>query len=64
MHAKVPGGTLLYFSLATLTTLSFGDITPVHPVARTFAALESATGILYIAMTVARLVSGYQRAEK
>jgi voltage-gated potassium channel len=64
VHAKVPGGSLLYFSLATLTTLSFGDIVPVHPVARTFAALESATGILYIALTVARLVSGYQRAAK
>jgi voltage-gated potassium channel len=64
VHARVPGGSLLYFSLATLTTLSFGDIVPVHPVARTFAALESATGILYIAITVARLVSGYQRAAK
>lgn len=64
IHAKVPGGTFLYFSLATLTTLSFGDIVPVHPVARIFAALESATGILYIAITVARLVSGYQRAAK
>jgi Ion channel len=62
--SKVPRGTFLYFSLATLTTLGFGDIVPVHPVARTFAALESATGILYIAITVARLVSGYQRANK
>jgi Ion channel len=64
IHAKVLGGSLLYFSLATLTTLSFGDIVPVHPVARTFAALEAAAGILYIAITVARLVSGYQRSAK
>jgi len=64
MPSKVLHGTLLYFSLATLTTLGFGDIVPVHPVARTFAALESATGILYIAITVARLVSGYQRADQ
>ncbi len=62
VHAKVPGGTLLYFSLETLTTLGYGDIVPVHPVARIFAGLESATGLLYIAITVARLVSGYQRA--
>jgi hypothetical protein len=64
IHGKVPGGTLLYFSLETLTTLGYGDIVPVHPVARIFAGLESATGLLYIAITVARLVSGYQRAAK
>ncbi len=45
-----------------------GAITPGHLygsvslVARIFAGLESATGLLYIAITVARLVSGYQRA--
>jgi Ion channel len=64
VEGKPAGGTFLYFSLETLTTLSFGNIVPVHPVARTFAALEAAAGILYIAITVARLVSGYQRAAK
>jgi voltage-gated potassium channel Kch len=64
VQAKVPAGTFLYFSLATLTTVGYGDIVPVHPVARLFAGLESSTGVLYIAITVARLVSGYQRAAK
>jgi hypothetical protein len=49
--------TLLYFSLATLTTVGYGDIVPVTPVARMFSTLEAASGVLYIAITVARLVN-------
>ena len=48
---------LLYFSYVTLTTLGYGDITPVHPVARSLATLEALTGQLYIAVLVARLVA-------
>jgi hypothetical protein len=61
--APVPRPTFLYFSLITLTTVGYGDILPISPAARMFAALEGATGVLYIAITVARLVAGYQRAE-
>jgi voltage-gated potassium channel len=61
--AIVPRPAFLYFSLITLTTVGYGDILPISPVARMFAALEGATGVLYIAITVARLVAGYQRAE-
>jgi hypothetical protein len=52
---------LLYFSMATLTTLGYGDVVPVYPPARMIAVLEAATGVLYIAITVARLVAAYQR---
>ena len=52
--------SLIYFSLVTLTTLGYGDIVPVTPPARMFAALESVTGVLYIAITVARLVASYE----
>lgn len=52
--------TLLYFSVATLTTLGFGDVIPVSAPARMFAALEAVSGVLYIAITVARLVAAYQ----
>lgn len=48
---------LLYFSYVTLTTLGYGDITPVHPAARSVAAIEALTGQLYIAVLVARLVA-------
>jgi hypothetical protein len=55
---------MLYFSLTSLTTLGFGDIVPIRPPARMFASLEAASGVLYIAITVARLVASYQTAEK
>jgi hypothetical protein len=48
-----------YFSVATLTTLGYGDITPVHPFARTLAMVEAFVGQLYPAILLARLVSLY-----
>ena len=41
----------------TLTTVGYGDILPVHPVARSLAMLEAVTGPLYLAILIARLVS-------
>jgi Ion channel len=61
---RVPRSAFLYFSLITLTTVGYGDILPISPTARVFAALEGAAGVLYIAITVARLVAAYQTAEK
>ena len=46
-----------YFSFVTLTTTGYGDVLPVHPVARSLANLEAVTGTLYIAILLARLVS-------
>ena len=48
---------LAYFSFITLTTLGYGDITPVLPAARTLAMFEALVGQLYPAITLARLVS-------
>ncbi len=48
--------TMLYFSLATLTT-GYGDIVPLNPFARSLANLESVIGPFYLAITVARLVT-------
>ncbi|MGA8307580.1 MAG: potassium channel family protein [Candidatus Acidiferrales bacterium] len=62
--ARIPRAALLYFSLITLTTVGYGDIVPVTPAARVFAALEGAAGVLYIAITVARLVAAYQSAAR
>ena len=50
-------GTMLYFSLTTLTTTGYGDIVAVDPFARSLANLEAVLGQFYLAMTVARLVT-------
>jgi Ion channel len=52
---------LLYFSLITLSTIGYGDIVPLSGEARILAALEGVTGVLYIAITVAILVSRFRR---
>jgi len=46
-----------YYSFVTLTTMGYGDIMPVHPLARALAVLEALTGQLYLAILLARLVS-------
>lgn len=55
--------SLLYLSLATLTTLGYGDVVAVSRPARMIVVLEAATGVFYVAITVARLVSAYQKAD-
>jgi Ion channel len=47
----------LYFSFVTLTTVGYGDVLPVHPIARSLAVLEAVIGPLYLAILLARLVS-------
>jgi hypothetical protein len=48
---------LNYFSFITLTTLGYGDITPVHPAAKLLVMYEALIGQLYPAIILARLVS-------
>ncbi|NLI48490.1 MAG: two pore domain potassium channel family protein [Acidobacteria bacterium] len=48
---------LIYFSFVTLTTTGYGDVLPLHPLARTLANLEALVGQLYPAILIARLVS-------
>jgi hypothetical protein len=48
---------LIYFSFTTLTTTGYGDIFPVHPIARSLCNLESIFGQLYPATLLARLVT-------
>ena len=50
------GGEFTYYSFVTLTTLGYGDITPVTDPARSLSLLEAVTGQLYLAVLVARLV--------
>ena len=55
---------LLYFSLVTLSTIGYGDIVPLRGEVRMLAALEGVTGVLYVAITVALLVSAYKQRAK
>jgi hypothetical protein len=56
--------TFLYFSLCTITTLGYGDIVAVRPTARMLAVLEASAGVLYIAITVSRLVAAAGKDNK
>ncbi len=47
----------IYYSFVTITTLGYGEITPLVPFARTLAWMEALIGQLYIAILVARLVA-------
>lgn len=51
---------MVYFSLVTLTTVGYGDITPLHPFARSLVTLEALIGQLYPAILIARLVTLYR----
>ena len=48
-----------YFSFVTLSTVGFGDVTPVSKIARTLSVMEAVTGTFYVAILIARLVAMY-----
>ena len=45
------------YSFGMLTTVGYGGIVPVHPLAHSLGSAEAVTGQLYLAVLVARLVS-------
>lgn len=49
-------GVFVYYSFVTLTTLGYGDVTPVGNRAGTLAIVEAIIGQLYMTVLVARLV--------
>ena len=48
---------LFYMSFVTLTSTGYGDIVPLHPLARSLCNIESVIGQLYPATLLARLVT-------
>ncbi|MGE5445893.1 MAG: potassium channel family protein, partial [Ignavibacteriales bacterium] len=56
-HDFDPKTRLIYFSFTTLTSVGYGDITPVHPISRSLTMLESLIGQLFPVILIARLVS-------
>ncbi|ELS04010.1 Ion channel [Xenococcus sp. PCC 7305] len=55
--------TMFYFSLTTLTTLGYGDISPVSNFARSLANIEATVGVMYPAIYIARVVGLYTAQE-
>ena len=58
-HGPGEDSSWLYFSFVTLTTLGYGDITPVSAMARSLAFMQAIAGQFYVAVLVAGLVSAY-----
>jgi voltage-gated potassium channel len=58
-HGPGEDSSWLYFSFVTLTTLGYGDITPVSGMARSLAFMQAVAGQFYVAVLVAGLVSAY-----
>jgi hypothetical protein len=57
---SIEGFSGFYFSFITLSTVGYGDITPVSRIARWLAAMEAMIGQLYVAVLIARLVALYR----
>jgi hypothetical protein len=55
---------LLYFSVITIATVGYGDITPATEVARAVVVIEALTGQLYLVSVVAAVVGGWQRPRR
>lgn len=53
----------IYFTFVTMTTLGYGDVTPLLPFARSLAILISISGQIYIAVIIAMLVGKYASQE-
>ncbi|MEM8620543.1 MAG: ion channel [Actinomycetota bacterium] len=51
-----PSPDFMYFSLVTVTTLGFGDLSPVEPIARLAATSVAVIGQVYLVTFVAMLV--------
>ncbi len=49
-----------YYSFVVLSTLGFGDVTPVSELARRITAIEAMSGQIFLATLVARLVALYR----
>ena len=52
---------MLYFSFTCLTSVGFGEITPVSDHARSLVMIQQLIGVLYLAIVISRLISMHSR---
>lgn len=55
-HAILSYSELVYFSFSTMSSLGYGDVVPVHGIARNLAVLEGVVGQFFLAVLVGRVV--------
>ena len=55
---------MIYFSFTTLTTLGYGDITPVSYTAKMWSITEAMMGVMYLAVMISRVVSLFGSKKK
>jgi hypothetical protein len=60
----VLGRGLIYYSLTTLTSIGYGDLLPIHPLARSLSNLEAVIGQLFPATLLARIVTMEMQARR
>lgn len=60
----IPTTDFIYFSFVTLSTLGYGDITPIDPLAKSLAIFLSISGQLYLTLIIAMLVGKYLSAKR
>jgi len=58
-HLLIRRPELIYYSFVTLTTVGFGDIVPVHPVARVLTVLEALLGQIYLVTYLTLIVGNF-----
>ena len=47
----------VYFSLTTITSLGYGDITPLTPAVQSYAVMQAVIGQLFVAVILGRLIA-------
>jgi len=55
---------MLYFSFTCLTSVGFGDITPVSDYARSLVMIQQLVGVLYLAIVISRLITMHSRSRE
>jgi hypothetical protein len=62
--SRITSSFFTYFSFVTLTTIGYGDISPVSEGAKLLVIAEAILGQLYIAIFLARIIATYQGRKK
>ena len=55
---------MIYFSFTTLTTLGYGDITPLSYTAKMWSITEAMMGVMFLAIMISRVVSLFGSKKK